>query len=76
LAVPYACPICKANRTHFELIHKIAREIHKDPSTGETVYLAPELETLSRGGRPETDVRCLHCGYTGSERLFIRAALR
>jgi rubredoxin len=76
LAIPYACPVCKTNRTHFEVICKIAREIHKDPDTGENIYIAPELEVVLRTGKPEIDVKCLSCGYTGHEGIFAKAARR
>lgn len=76
MVIPYACPVCRTNRTRFEVICKIAREIHKDPDTGENTYIAPELETISRSGKPDIDVKCLNCGYTGYESLFAKAARR
>ncbi len=71
----YFCPDCKGNRTRFALIYKLAQEIRKDPKTGEILYRADEWEALSDGnGRPHVDVKCLSCGYTAYENVFIKAA--
>jgi hypothetical protein len=74
LSKPYLCPICRQNKTSFELLFKLTREIRKDPKTGAVLYQASELACVMRNGQPEIDIRCLHCGYTGYERLFIKAA--
>lgn len=76
MGIPYLCPVCKNNRCHFQLIFKIGQEIRKDADTGETVFVSDELETLSRAGKPDIDVKCLGCGYVGYEKVFIKAALR
>ena len=77
MARPYLCPVCKANRTHFDLIFKMAQEIRKDGESGATLYRSDELVTLThRDGRLDLDVRCARCGYTGSESTYIKAAER
>lgn len=73
----YLCPVCKANRSRFELIYKLAQEIHKDAESGQTLYQGDELSVLVKSdGRPDLDVRCSACGYTGAEGSFARAAER
>lgn len=77
LSRAYLCPVCNVNRKEFELVYKLAQEIHKDPQTGETLFRSDELTTLSKeDGRPDLDVKCLQCGYVGAEAAFSRAAQR
>ena len=77
MASPYLCPVCKANRSEFQLVYKLLQEISKDEETGETLYQGDELTTLVRAdGRPHVDVRCRRCGYIGPEPNFAGAALR
>ena len=74
---PYLCPVCKGNRTHFDLIFKMAQEIRKDAESGDTLYRSDELVTLThRDGRLDLDVRCGRCGYCGTESSFVKAAER
>ncbi|NLN17563.1 MAG: DNA alkylation repair protein [Firmicutes bacterium] len=74
MAEPYLCPICRSNRTSFEIIFKLSREIRKDPETGEELFQADSMSVMLRNDRPELEVKCLTCGYTGYEGLFIKAA--
>ena len=75
VAQPYLCPLCKGNRTHFELIYKLAQEVRKDPDSGAAVFLSDELTTLARlDGRLDLDVRCARCWYVGAESAFVKAA--
>ncbi len=77
LSRPYLCPVCKGNRTRFELIFKMAQEVHKDPTSGITQFQSDELTTLThRDGRLDLDVRCDKCGYVGTEKSFVKAAER
>lgn len=77
MARPYLCPVCKANRREFDLVYKLAQEIHIDPETGKTLYRSDELVALCRDdGRPAIDVRCRLCGYVAAESAFGRAAVR
>lgn len=73
----YLCPVCKVNRKEFDLIYKLAQEIHKDPDSGETLFRSDELAALLKeDGRPDLDVKCRQCGYVGAEAAFHRAAKR
>ncbi|BAS28927.1 hypothetical protein [Limnochorda pilosa] len=73
---PYLCPICRSNRTQFELVLRLARAVVKDPETGEITYESNQMELLDPPRGPEREVRCQRCGYTGVENLFVQAALR
>ena len=73
LAERYLCPICRSNRSSFEVIFKLSREIRKDPDTGEELFQADAMSVVLRNDRPELDIRCLQCGYTGYEGLFVKA---
>lgn len=74
METPYFCPMCRGNRARFAMIFRLAREIEKDPSTGELRHVADELEVLTPPGPEAFEVRCLACGYTAGERAFRRAA--
>lgn len=73
---PYLCPVCRDNRTHFELIYKLAQEVRKDEDSGEIVFADDEWRAVLRGEALELDVKCLTCDYTGDERRFIETARR
>ena len=73
---PYLCPVCRANRTHFQLTYRLLQEVHLDPDTGEIVYASDELELASRAGEPEIEVRCQRCGYAAAAATFERSARR
>lgn len=76
MPVPYYCPICRQNRSEFQILYQLSQTVHKDPKSGEYVYCSPEVEVVaSEGGTPYT-VRCGVCGYTGNERVFAKAALK
>lgn len=70
----YLCPHCRGNRTRFALIQSISQEVEKDPHTGKILYAADEWTIEGSNGRPSLEVRCLLCGFTGQEGLFIAAA--
>lgn len=73
----YLCPVCRGNRSNFDVIFKMSQEIQKEAETGETLYVSDELVTLVRDdGRPDLDVRCRQCGYVGAEAAFAGAARR
>lgn len=77
MAKPYLCPVCRTNAKSFEIVYKLVQEIHKDGLTGAITYRSDELVTRIRpDGRPDVDVRCCRCGYTGSEACFTKAAER
>lgn len=73
---PFLCPVCKANRTEFRQVYKLAREIRKNPDTGAVEYAADEWEAMMKDGRPDLDVQCGLCGHVANAREFIRAARR
>lgn len=73
---PFLCPACKANRTEFMQVFKLAREIRKDEETGAVAYASDEWETFVRDGKPDMEVQCRLCGYVSRERDFQRAARR
>jgi uncharacterized Zn finger protein len=75
MARAYKCPICRSNSEQFALVYKMAQEITKDPDSGETLFYADELETLTKiDGQPDLDVRCMMCGYVGQETAFMKEA--
>mgnify|MGYP001048270095 CR=1 FL=1 len=76
MAKRYLCPVCRGNRSRFEIVYKLVQEVQKDELTGEVLFRSDELVTRLVGGRPDVDVRCARCGYTGSEASFARAAER
>ncbi len=73
----YLCPACRSNRKDFEIVYKLIQEVQLDAVSGELLFQSDELATLIRSdGRPDLDVRCGRCRYTGSESSFRRAAER
>ncbi len=72
----YVCPICRQNRSQFEIIYRLAQQIQKDPETGALLYVSDTLEMPMLGSRPELEVRCQSCGYTGTESIFIKTAAK
>ncbi len=76
MADPYLCPVCRANRTHFQVVYRLCQEVQLDPHTGEITYAADELELAARAGEPEIEVICSRCGYSAPEITFIRTARR
>lgn len=73
---PYLCPICRSNRTRFDMVLRLARAVVKDAETGEITYESNVMELLDQPRGPEREVHCHRCGYTGAESLFVQAALR
>lgn len=73
---PYLCPICRSNRTQFDLVLRLARAVVKDGETGAITYESNTMELLDPPRGPEREVHCRRCGYTGAERLFVQAAQR
>lgn len=77
MARPYLCPACRNNHERFEVIYKLVQEVRLDANTGELLFETDELTTLiDFDGRPDIDVRCGRCSYTGKERSFLQAAKR
>lgn len=73
----YLCPACRSNRKEFEIVYKLVQEVQLDATSGHVLFQSDELTTLvRRDGRPDLDVRCGRCGYTGSESSFTKAAER
>jgi len=73
---PYLCPVCRENRTHFQLIYKLGQEVRKDPDSGAIVFADEEWRAILRGQQLDVDVTCLVCDYTGHESRFIEMARR
>lgn len=71
---PYLCPACRENRRRFQLIYKLAREVHKHPESGRIEFAEDQWEVVRRGSGLELEVRCLLCGHSGDERRFIAMA--
>lgn len=76
MAHPYLCPVCRENRTHFQIIYKLAQEVRKDPHSGEILFADEEWRAIMKGDRLDVDVTCLVCDYTGHESRFIDMARR